>query len=49
MDVWGWGSPIAWALFLMACGATAVLLSVALKFVSHASVKFMSLPPAKKR
>ena len=49
MDVWGWGSPIAWALFLVGCGATAVLVGWTLQLVSVASERFMALSPKKKK
>ena len=49
MDVWGWSSPIAWALFLVGCGATSVMLSVAFKLFSHAVETFVKLPPANKK
>jgi hypothetical protein len=35
--MWDWGSPIAWAVFLVGCGICAVLLGLGLKFVAVAT------------
>ena len=48
MDVWGWNSPIAWALFLMGCGATVVLLAWAVRLLSSIPMP-TSLTQNKKR
>ncbi|HUC88016.1 MAG TPA: hypothetical protein VMR95_02620 [Candidatus Binatia bacterium] len=34
MDVWGWTSPIAWALFLVGCGTTLLLLAWSIRMLS---------------
>ncbi len=49
MDVWGWSSPIAWALFLAGCGATTVMLGIAFRFFGQAVEIFVKLPVNKKR
>lgn len=48
MDVWGWNSPVGWAVFLVACGATVTLLGWGLRLLSEATERFMSLPTNKK-
>ncbi len=49
MDLWTWGNPVAWAVFLVGCGISALLLSLALKFLGHATDVFVKLPMVKKR
>ena len=43
MDVWGWSSPIGWAVFLAACGLTAALLGWGLRALSEAVERFVKL------
>lgn len=31
--MWGWQSPVAWAVFLVGCGIAAVLLGLAVRFM----------------
>jgi hypothetical protein len=48
MDVWGWGSPVGWAVFLVACGATVALLGWGLNALAKAVERFVALPVDKK-
>lgn len=42
--MWDWGSPVAWAVFLVGAGLTAVLLGYSLHWVSRAVANFVALP-----
>ena len=43
MDLWGWGSPVAWAVFLIAATASSVLLAWAVRVLSSAVQNFVGL------
>jgi hypothetical protein len=38
MNLWSWHSPIAWAIFLVACGVTILLLSYAVKVLGDVGI-----------
>lgn len=47
MDVWGWNSPIAWALFLVGCGLTLLLIAWAISLLS--SIPMLTPPTQNKK
>lgn len=47
MDIWGWSSPLGWAVFLTAVGVFLGLLGWGLLLLSKAVERFMSLPADK--
>jgi hypothetical protein len=38
MNLWSWHSPIAWAIFLVACGVTVLLTSWAVKVLGEVGI-----------
>ena len=48
MDVWGWSSPLGWAVFLVACGATLALAGWGFHVFAKAVERFVALPVNKK-
>ena len=48
MNVWGWSSPVGWAVFLVAFGAAVALLGWGLRQLAEATARFMALPTDKK-
>lgn len=49
MGIWGWGSPLGWAVFLAAVGVFLGLLGWGLFGLSKAVERFVSLQTDKKR
>lgn len=41
--MWDWGSPVAWAVFLVGASGSLVLLSLALQLLSKAVTGFVAL------
>lgn len=48
MDVWGWSSPVGWAVFLVAVGVAYALLAWGTHVFSKAVERFAALPADKK-
>lgn len=48
MSVWGWSSPVGWAVFLVACGATLALSGWGFYVFAKAVERFVALPVDKK-
>jgi hypothetical protein len=46
--MWDWGSPIAWAVFLLGAGGCAVLLGLGFQFMASAVHKLASVPVSKR-
>lgn len=48
MDVWGWSSPVGWAIFLVAIGVLVALGGWGFHAFSKAVERFVALPTDKK-
>jgi len=49
MNLWSWGSPVAWAIFLVGCGVTVALMSWGLRWVAYAIRDLATLPVNRRR
>lgn len=49
MDVWGWSSPVGWAVFLVAVGVAVALVCWGFNVFSKAVERFVSLPTDTKK
>lgn len=49
MDVWGWSSPVGWAVFLAAVGVAVALVCWGFNVFSKAVERFVALPTDNKK